>query len=92
MTQNTKTPTIKVLNDYDGYFETRVKHAIAACQTKNIPMVDHIIINAGPYRNHCMSWTKTDNTVELDFYAANRVFGHEHSIQDICDIIKNITQ
>jgi hypothetical protein len=84
----TSTPKIIVKNDYDGVFENRVKSAIKLNQKNNTPMINKINIDSGPYRSYCMSYDKvSDNTVNLDFYSASRVFGFGHTIEDIAKAI-----
>ena len=82
-----KAPVIEVLNDYDGVFEGRVMQAVENNQKKGIEMVAKIVIDSGSYRPYCLSWDKKGDTCHLDFYAANRRFGFEHSIQDIAGVI-----
>jgi hypothetical protein len=51
-------------------------------------MVDKINIDSGPYRSYCMGYDKvSDDTVNLDFYSASRVFGFRHTIEDIAKAI-----
>lgn len=80
-------PTITVIKDYDGAFKRRVEQAIALNTVNQVEMVAEISINAGPYRSHCLAWSKSADKVELDFYAANRVFGFEHTIEDLAGVI-----
>ena len=82
------TPNIVVINDYDNTFKHRVEQAIEENVKNNISMYPSISINSGSYRPYCMSFEIADNTCHLDFYAANRVFGFEHTIQDISNSIK----
>jgi hypothetical protein len=82
------TPKIIVKKDYDNVFENRVKSAIELNQKNNKPMMNKININSGPYKPYCMSYDKvSDDTVNLDFYSASRVFGFEHTIEDIAKVI-----
>jgi hypothetical protein len=84
----TSTPKIIIENDYDGVFENRVKSAIKLNQKNNTPMVDKINIDSGPYRSYCMGYDKvSDDTVNLDFYSASRVFGFQHTIENIAKAI-----
>ena len=83
------TPEIIIKNDYDGVFEGRVKSAIELNQKNNTPMVNKIKVNAGPYRSYCMGFKRVSyDTVEVDFYSASRVFGFEHTIEDIAMAIE----
>ena len=80
-------PQIIVIKDYDDVFLNRVKSAIKLNIEQGRPMVEKIQINSGAYRPYCMSYNKDAQECRLDFYAANRVFGFEHTIQDIADSI-----
>lgn len=82
-----ETPKINVLKDYDGVFEHRVKTAIELNQKAGKAMVENITIDAGPYRSYCFGFEVDGNTASLDFYAASRVFGFEHTIEDIAEAI-----
>ena len=87
----TEQPIIKVENDYDNTFLRRVNQAIALNKQNNIKMVDVIHIDSGPYRSHCLEYRKKEdngvNVCYLDFYSANRVFGFQHTIEDIATSI-----
>jgi hypothetical protein len=80
-------PNVIVEQDYDGVFEQRVQSAIKLNQDKGIGMKKTIVITSGPYRSYCMAFTKQENSVHLDFYSAGRVFGFEHTIEDIASVI-----
>ena len=86
----TLNPKIHVVEDYDNVFRSRVKEAVALNKSKGIKMFPNIVVNSGPYRPCCFAYERfiKQQTVKLDFYAANRVFGFQHSIKDICDVIK----
>ena len=83
-------PNVTVIKDYDGVFEGRVNQAIEENVKNNIPMKSNITINSGPYRSYCMSFEVIKDTCHLDFYAAARVFGFEHTIEDISNSIKSL--
>lgn len=82
-----KTPNITVVNDYDGVFEHRVKAAIELNEKSGTEMVKNIILSSGPYRPYCFKHEGDAETMKLDFYAASRIFGFEHTIEDIADAI-----
>lgn len=74
---------IIVICDYDDVFVNRVKAAIDLAIETSVSIHNLIEVEAGPYRPYCMSFDKSDDKVSLDFYAANRVFGFQHTINDI---------
>ena len=82
-----KAPVGTITNDYDDTFKNRVKRAIEINQEKGIEMVKEIVIDSGSYRSHCLSWDKKEGICFLDFYAAARVFGFEHTIENIAGVI-----
>lgn len=88
-----KSPKINVHNDFDNTFRNRVRTAIKLNQDNQVEMVDTVSIDSGSYRPYCMSYDIT-TTLEgkkhcaLDFYAANRRLGYEHTIRDIAESIK----
>lgn len=82
-------PTIIIENDYDGTFEERVERAIALNREHLIDMLPVIKIDAGPYRASCLTYNRNKEAgrVELDFYSASRVFGFNHTVEDIAQTI-----
>jgi len=88
MANKVRTPKIIIERDYEGTFKHRVKEAIKLNIKNNKEMVSTITINSGPYRSYCMKYDKSiEDTCDLDFYAANRRFGFEHTIEDIAKVI-----
>ena len=86
-------PEIIIERDYEDTFKLRVECAIAMNNQKNVPMVDTIVINSGPYRGYCMRYNRYGNhKCELDFYSSNRMFGFEHTIEDIAMAISHNKQ
>lgn len=85
MFKATFNPTVIVKQDFSEVFESRVKKAIAFNKEHGIDMLPEIIITSGPYRSYCMSYERNTSKgiVNLDFYSASRVFGFDHSIEDI---------
>ena len=82
------TPQIIIERDYEDIFKQRVEAAIELNTENNKEMVSTITINSGPYRWYCMKYDKSiEDTCDLDFYAANRRFGFEHTIEDIAKVI-----
>lgn len=87
-----KKPKISIIKDYDDTFRNRVRTAIKYNQDNQVEMVDAISIDSGSYRSYCMAFDVTSSKdyqhCALDFYAANRRFGFEHTIKDIAKAIK----
>lgn len=83
----TTQPQIIVERDYDNVFLNRVKKAVEMNDAAGVENLPVIRINSGPYRPYCMSYNRSEAEVSLDFYAANRVFGFEHTIEDIAQAI-----
>lgn len=88
-----KAPKIEVIKDYEDTFRGRVRTAIKVNQDKEKPMVDIVSIDSGSYRSYCMSYEITNDDgakqhCALDFYAAARRLGFEHSINDIARAIQ----
>lgn len=80
-------PTIIVERDYDGFFENQVKEAIKLNEKNGVPMVSTINLNSGPYRSWDMYFKKGEDSCDLDFYSASRVFGGDYTIKDIAECI-----
>lgn len=80
-------PNVIVNNDYDNVFLNRVNDAIALNQNSGKEMYPNITIDSGPYRPHCFAYVVKGDTIHLDFYSAARVFGFQHTIQNIADSI-----
>lgn len=76
-------PKITVEQDFDEVFFNRVMQAIELNNEQGIENVSSIFINSGSYRPYCMSYNKDEKECRLDFYAAARVFGFQHTIDDI---------
>jgi hypothetical protein len=64
------TPTITVVQDFDGAFLRLVRHWIA----QKIGSFKHteIRIDSGPYRSSAVSYTSKNGVLSLDFYSALR--------------------
>lgn len=84
-----KEPELQIVNDYDGVFEARVRCAIALNIKNNKPMVEKVKVDSGPYRPYCFKYRANKEVCNLDFYAANRNFGFEHTIEDIAEAISS---
>jgi cobalamin biosynthesis Co2+ chelatase CbiK len=82
-------PVLVIMNDYEKVFENRVRQAIEVNQKLNVPMVKTVRINSGSYRPYCMAYKVIGDVCEIDFYAAARVMGFEHSIDDIAEAISS---
>lgn len=81
-------PEVIIKRDYEGTFESRVRKAIKLNEENDIENVDTIVINSGSYRSYCMKYDRSEEgQCKLDFYAANRRFGFEHTIEDIAKVI-----
>ena len=85
-----KTPTIKVLSDYDGYFESLVKRWLDKVPYCPFETVE---ITAGPYRSSALSFEIKDEgkTIAFDFYSALRNGFGALAHQDVDDIIALLT-
>lgn len=67
-------PTIKVESDYDGYFEGLVRSWVDR-KAERGPEFNHarIVVSAGPYRPHAVTFRRREGVIVLDFYSALRV-------------------
>jgi hypothetical protein len=71
----TELPTIEVLQDYDGYFETVVERWLVDKARSGAPFKhSRVSVSAGPYRMHAVSTEERDGgtAIHLDFYSPLR--------------------
>ena len=85
------TNTVKVLRDYDGYFEREAK-SIAA----ELPQLGYeITVYAGPYASADVSYSVNNEKkqINLEYYSAVRVgFGrlwHDDVVKDVTKMMKD---
>lgn len=79
--------TVKVIRDYDGYFEGEAK-SIAA----ELPQLGYeISVEAGPYKSSDVSYAvdRDNRKIKLEYYAAVRV-GFGRLWHD--DVVKELTE
>lgn len=90
MQEVAKGPTIKVINDYDGYFEGLVKSWVN--KSPGCPF-ETIEVNAGPYRASAVSFEIKDEgkTIAFDFYSALRAGFGVLSNDDVDEIVSILT-
>lgn len=76
-------------SDFDDVFKNRVQEAIKNNQEKGIKMYPKIIVSSGSFRPYCFGFEidKESKFIKLDFYAAARIFGFNHTVENIADSI-----